>query len=63
MSVSCLIDTNVLIDFLSQPSDSDFNERVLAALASQSAISIVTLLNCWDGSGTRNRAAGMLPVC
>ncbi len=30
---SCLIDTNVLIDFLARYPDAGFNERVLAVLA------------------------------
>ncbi|MBF0462972.1 MAG: type II toxin-antitoxin system VapC family toxin [Magnetococcales bacterium] len=64
MTGSCLIDTNVLIDFLSQSPDEAFNERVLAALSDQSAVSIVTTIELlgWrrHTAQSRSSAANLL---
>lgn len=43
MSV-CLVDTNVLIDFLGHCGDAGFNERVMSALSNGSAVSIITTI-------------------
>lgn len=40
----CLVDTNVLIDFLGHCGDTGFNERVMTALSSGAAVSIITTI-------------------
>ncbi|MBF0415972.1 MAG: type II toxin-antitoxin system VapC family toxin [Magnetococcales bacterium] len=44
MSVPCLMDTNVLIDFLNDYPDAQFRERFLAAFSQGSAVSVVTVI-------------------
>ena len=61
MTGSCLIDTNVLIDLLSQSPDEAFNERVLAALTNQPAISISTAIELlgWRRHTAQSRSSAV----
>ncbi len=44
MNVPCLMDTNVLIDFLNDDPDAQFRERALTAFSQGSAVSVVTVI-------------------
>ncbi|MBF0584061.1 MAG: hypothetical protein HQL80_07480 [Magnetococcales bacterium] len=44
MNVPCLMDTNILIDFLNGHSDAQFREMALAAFSQGSAVSVVTVI-------------------